>query len=381
MVDTCVDTVIESLLSLRDLKDWEEYRVHTLEVELRFIQMLLCCSVSCDSDAYLRSIITSIESIWQPDGTSSEFLHKFDRLYLLGKRSSYGEEIKKILSEQEEKVLLSKQEIEKHSYQSISKSLVCKPLTVHEMQQFLDAIIKNMDRLVNSGENGVILPLKNQVETLQKKLLIFRNLVEFTSVLCLLDCKVLDDFNIHVLTWANTAVVCLTFPFSDVDYRNLLVTDLLQKVNPKTPEFIDMCFALIKLTKSSSLDILFFEELVSDFVDFLLHNLMLTPEDGFDMLREGLIYLITFFAGSPATSAEDAELILIDAVLSEASQVIFMLCEAKVDFSTEKLVLAQLLNTIDQIRGKINKHCVLIPLSRWSHFPHIDGLGFHFHFQ
>ncbi|KAL3502032.1 hypothetical protein ACH5RR_036481 [Cinchona calisaya] len=243
-----IDSAIEQLsklLSLPHLTFHMKQKIQILQLDLKFVKLLICCL------AKGKSADDNIEA------TTLEAIANIKGLYNSGYLAIIGREFK--------------------SWDLLSSNLLDKDL-------FCLKVDKN------------VVPVQKQIEAVEKKLRFSRIFVEFVAKRGSKNDNKMEDFFIHFQDWAkNYACLSLLYWVDGMDENTVRKMNvMLTKFMPYNPAIAEMYLELLKFSETSPSDSLLMGEIVASFADAILENLVVFLKDDFATLREGLLFLIAF---------------------------------------------------------------------------------------
>ncbi|KAL3501559.1 hypothetical protein ACH5RR_036008 [Cinchona calisaya] len=224
-------------------------------------------------------------------------------------------------------------------------------------------------------------PVKIQIQSLEEKLRFSRNSVDFAVKYCNSYDK-LEDFLTTIQTWSNNAACMSLLYWIDglnenmVSQLDAMLSDMISKNMPYDPLDAKMYLGIVKASKSLlPSDTLEMGKTVASFVELLLENLALSFKDHCEMLREGLIFLITSLVDPPKECKRkggNLSWTKVDNVNSLVESLICLLCTSK----ERDLLLSDLLEKIERVKAEVRELYLDPSNSSEYNFPKTNGMGF-----
>ncbi|CAI9109746.1 OLC1v1009623C1 [Oldenlandia corymbosa var. corymbosa] len=256
-----------------------------------------------------------------------------------------------------------------------------------EVLEFIGFLLGNLEGLLELKGDEIVVSLKNQIMVLQKRLFFLGNLVHFASTRCTEHQK-MDDLLDYVHDWVHKAA-CLSLLIwldgkDEVKGPRLesMLHNLLQKIKPYSPEGTGKFIEVLKASKSSRSDKLFGGQIVAALVDIFLEDLDDSLKDYAEVLRQGLIFMLTFLMepsdGTPRNAGNELFAHVI-AVIEELLSLLSSLYinQLKVDMLSEsKTSLSAIQSKIDKVKEEVAEVYFQMPNSSDFSFPKTHGMGF-----
>ncbi|XP_027099446.1 putative late blight resistance protein homolog R1A-3 [Coffea arabica] len=357
--------------------------IRNLQMELRFLKMFSLCLKKREEpgkDMHVGSIMIGIETL-QKEAEGS--LHD---ACLAEIPESKIEDWGPLASNLLEKIQNFKREIIEISALLLDCSLQSKSCKAEEILELIDSILWNLKALVNL-EGDVLGHLKDQIRAIQEQLSFLGNFVGFTAKRCV-DLDTFEDFLVYMGDWVNKAA-CLLIVYwlqGKDEYISsrleMMLSDLLQKVTPCLPKVTEMYVAVLKASKSSRSSKFLAGQVVTSFVELILQDLTVLMKDSVDVLKEGLVFLITFLIDPPEECARDVGNIFlaqIDAIITDSMSLIcsVYIDESKENFFTERRTfLSRFESKIKKIEADAKEIYVQLQVLSQINFPSTNGMGF-----
>ncbi|CAI9102443.1 OLC1v1000718C1 [Oldenlandia corymbosa var. corymbosa] len=250
-------------------------------------------------------------------------------------------------------------------------------LSSDDILTLVNCLVQNLEDLSNLNAS-IIVSVKNQPLVLQEKLSFLGTLLDLFPIRCPNHQKsILKDFMVCMKDLVHDATTLFLFCFQKWNdekmARNwgILLSDLLQKCMFCTPEMI---ISLLKASNSMRSDKFRNRQHVVRLVNFLLEDLAEPLKDYVEVLKEGLIIMITFSMDpeeAAVTDAGDEVFTPISAAINEVLSLFssLLIGELSVDISS-------LHGMIDNLKSEITKLYVPILNSSDFHFPRTNRMGF-----
>ncbi|KAL3502025.1 hypothetical protein ACH5RR_036474 [Cinchona calisaya] len=301
-----IDSAIEQLsklLSLPHLTFHMKQKIQILQLDLKFVKLLICCL------AKWKSADDNIEA------TTLEAIVNIKGLYNFGYLAIIGREFKSwdlLSSNLPDKVEQFKPEIRKTSLvlfdlssQFISSSSIS---WADKILQLIDYTLMCLKDLFSLKVDKNVVPVQKQIEAVEKKLRFSRIFVEFVAKRGSNNDNKMEDFFIHFQDWAkNSACLSLLYWVDGMDENTVRKMNvILTKFMPYNPAIVEMYLELLKFSETSPSDSLLMGEIVASFADAILENVVVFLKDDFATLREGLLFLIAFLVDPTKESTTES---------------------------------------------------------------------------
>ncbi|KAL3510509.1 hypothetical protein ACH5RR_029910 [Cinchona calisaya] len=378
---TGIESVVEALKRIEmqsGMTFSKNDQIHNLQLEFRFLKMFSLClanSQEAGNHIDLSSVLTNMEDLIKEAGQ--------------GLNEIKNEDLDLVAGDLLEKVEHFKLETREICASLFACSLKCKSRKSDEILEFMDSVIKNL-KVFMEWIDGIDVPVKSQIRVLEEKLSILRNLIDFVAGRCIDDQK-LEDLLDYVNDWVNKAAcLSLLYWLDGKDERmfarlETMLSNLLQKIRPYNPKVTWIFVRALNDSNSSpvGLDKLLIGQIVVSLVDLLLEELRNPLKDDYvEILREGLIFLMTFTMDPPVEFVREAGNRLFTQTNMVIKEVISLICslyidDIKDDISIEmKVSLSGLQHKIGKVKAEVKEHYVQIPDSSFINFPTTNGIGF-----
>ncbi|KAL3510617.1 hypothetical protein ACH5RR_030018 [Cinchona calisaya] len=386
---TSVDSAIEQLSKLLSLpclaSTGMDNQVKALLLDLRFLQIFFSCLATLKPADDQEIIKDGFIGLTRAQAT----------LEIAGRGGLDVQELELLMSNLQENVKRLKPQV---------RDTICYGVLTHHHEghssctneeisvEFMDSILLNLERLLLivrakddvMNDNNIVQPLvKKQMESLDERLRFTRNFIDFaTKRYCRSSsCDKLVDFLKLFQAWTRTAASLSLLYWVEMDCMdqnvghriNTMLSDSIKEIMPCTPRVTRMYIEILKDSKISRPDTLLLGDILARFVDFLiLENLVDSMEgDDTEIVREGLIFLISFLMDPPMElrigAGRIASLKQIEAAISKVTSLISMGDYSFVPGFREK---------VHKIKTEVKKHHVQMPKSSESNCPKIPRMGF-----
>ncbi|CDP05594.1 unnamed protein product [Coffea canephora] len=378
-IDSVTDQ-LSRLLCLPNLPLHMKQQIQSLQLELRFVKMFCCClknwmAAADNENMHLGSVRNSTEGTVEASGKG---LYNAGYRAIIGKDFKDWELLASNMLREVEKCKPAIRETAVSLFDLSSQFIAFR--AVDEILDFIDSILMNLKDLVSLKDEVIIGSVKEQIEALEGKLRFLRNFVDFAARRCSKQDKMEDFLTTHVQTWARNSACLSLLCWTDgmnkdkEPQRNAMLPQLLLKIMPCSQAVAEMYLELLKSTPS---DTLLMGEIVSGFVDSLLGNAVKSLKVDLAILREGLLFALTFLVDPPKESARKTE--FADMVESLVISVICSLHVAQTEDETSKARndnLSDFLEKIEKLKAEVWELFIAMPNSSESNFPRTNGMGF-----
>ncbi|CAI9117821.1 OLC1v1019306C1 [Oldenlandia corymbosa var. corymbosa] len=241
------------------------------------------------------------------------------------------------------------------------------------IQMNLCTLVSNIHLIAPELEPQTV---KQRIGFIQRKLELF---AEFVSLLNLWRHRYMgtDKLIYHIQNWASliSSLACLYW-IDGTDLVSLtsttvnMLSDLMKKIMSYNPGSTALFLDVFKATKYHKFRGKWCPTLLPSYVDFLLEHLVIQNVDyDIELLREGLLFLLSFVMDSPTGGSKETKLILAEiyAIVTELQSV---------ECIPETNMLPNFLHMIDGVKAKVKELYFVTPFSSQFNFPSSNALGF-----
>ncbi|CAI9113293.1 OLC1v1013866C1 [Oldenlandia corymbosa var. corymbosa] len=235
-------------------------------------------------------------------------------------------------------------------------SLLSMPFSSDEFLRFFDCLVESFMDLVNLKAYTAGFT-KNQIMVNRGKLSFLRTLLDFSAKRCI-DPQILQQF----LSYVRVVVHDAAFSFLSLLLKGkeaamaqgleAISNNLLQRLMPCTLGTVKMFVSLLKASKSSRFYKFQVLQVVVSLTDFILEAAVVDPlKDQVGILREGLIFMLTFVMSPPeeaVNGAGEALILVIDHVIDEVLSRVLSL-----DMTRSKEDISSLHEKIHDVKEKV----------------------------
>ncbi|CAI9093656.1 OLC1v1029211C1 [Oldenlandia corymbosa var. corymbosa] len=154
-----------------------------------------------------------------------------------------------------------------------------------------------------------------------------------------------------------------------------MFSDLLEMIIPRAPEVVEMFIGLLEVSNPSRSDKFRVGEIVVRLVDFLQEDVADPLKHHVEMLKEGIVIMITFFMNPAKESVTDNGDGLLSRISVAVNEVLLLICSLSLD--DLKVKVSYLQEKIEIANADIRKvYCPILMNSSNSSVPTTNGIGF-----